>query len=131
MNANWVSHSGLQSVVAPPSTSRCGVENGTGMGTATAGRAAPRMRPKRSSALAMVAPVLPAPTIASARPSRTDSAARTTEASFFVRTDTPGSSFISMTCEQATSSTPAGGLPSGSSARTASSTPNSRTSTPS
>ena len=40
----------------------------------------------RSSAEAMVAPVLPADTIAQALPSRTSSAARTSEESFFLRT---------------------------------------------
>ena len=46
------------------------------------GRAMPRIRPMRSSAPAIVAPVLPAPTIASARPSRTASAQRTSDESF-------------------------------------------------
>ena len=51
-----------------------------------AGRDTPLMRPMRSSALAMVAPVLPALTMAEARPSRTASAARTSDESFMVRT---------------------------------------------
>ena len=55
---------------------------GTGIGVAMAGRATPLMRPMRSRALAMVAPVLPALTMAEALPSRTASAARTSEESF-------------------------------------------------
>ena len=55
------------------------------------------IRPIRSRALAIVAPVLPALTIAKARPSRTASAARTSEESFFVRTRLAGSSSIAMT----------------------------------
>ena len=58
------------------------VAPGTGIGVAMAGRATPLMRPMRSSALAIVAPVLPALTMAEARPSRTASAARTSEESF-------------------------------------------------
>ncbi len=50
---------------------------GTGIGVAMAGRATPWSRPMRNRALAMVAPVLPALTIADAVPSRTASAART------------------------------------------------------
>ena len=53
---------------------------------AMAGRAMPLMRPIRNSAAPMAAPVLPAETIAQARPSRTASAARTSEESFMVRT---------------------------------------------
>ena len=59
---------------------------GTGIGTAIAGRVMPRMRPMRSSAAAIVAPVLPAEIIALASPSRTASAARTTVESFLRRT---------------------------------------------
>ncbi len=55
---------------------------GQGIGVAMAGRATPRMRPMRNRALAMVAPVLPALTMADARPSRTASAARTSDESF-------------------------------------------------
>ena len=79
---------------------RAGVEQhggrspGTGMGVAIAGRLTPFMRPIRSSADAIVAPVLPAETIADARPSRTASAARTRVESFFVRTPRPASSSI-------------------------------------
>ncbi len=57
------------------------------MGVAMAGRTTPLSRPIRSRALAMVAPVLPALTMARALPSRTASAARTREESFFRRTD--------------------------------------------
>ena len=53
-----------------------------------AGRLTPLMRPIRSSALAIVAPVLPALTMADAFPSRTASAARTSEESF-LRADAP------------------------------------------
>ena len=64
-----------------------------------AGRATPLMRPMRSSALAMVAPVLPALTMAEARPSRTASAARTREESFMRRTLAPASASMAMTSE--------------------------------
>ena len=50
------------------------------------GRSTPGSRPMRNSAEAMVAPVLPAETIALAFPSRTSSAARTKDESFFFRT---------------------------------------------
>ena len=59
---------------------------GHGIGVAIAGRATPLMRPMRSSALPMVAPVLPALTMADALPSRTASAARTSDESFRRRT---------------------------------------------
>jgi len=62
---------------APASMSTVGVPPGTGSGVAIAGRATPEMRPIRRSADAIVAPVLPAETIAEARPSLTASAART------------------------------------------------------
>ena len=52
-----------------------GVPPGTGMGVAIAGRATPLIRPMRSRALAIVAPVLPALTMAEACPSRTAFAA--------------------------------------------------------
>ncbi len=58
----------------------------------------------RSRALAMAAPVLPALTMAAALPSRTASAARTSEASFFRRTPWPGSSCIPMTSLAGTTS---------------------------
>ena len=45
----------------------------------------------------MAAPVLPADTMAMALPSRTASAARTSDESFFRRTPCPGSSSIPMT----------------------------------
>ncbi len=45
----------------------------------------------------MVAPVFPADTMAMALPSRTASAARTSEESFFRRTPCPGSSSMPMT----------------------------------
>jgi hypothetical protein len=60
------------------------------MGVAMAGRPTPGRRFMRSSAEAMVAPVLPAETMAHALPSRTASAARTSEESFMVRTLRPG-----------------------------------------
>ena len=74
-------------------------EPGTGIGVAIAGRATPLMRPMRSRALAIVAPVLPALTIAEARPSRTASAARTSDESFMVRTLLAGSASMAMTSE--------------------------------
>ena len=55
-----------------------------------AGRITPGSRPIRNRADAMVAPVLPADTMAMALPSRTASAARTSEESFFRRTPVRG-----------------------------------------
>src|SRR5262245_10984682 len=69
----------------------------TGIGVAIAGRLTPLIRPIRSSADAMVAPVLPAEIIAEALPSRTASAARTSVESFLRRTPPAGSSSIAMT----------------------------------
>src|SRR6478609_6336321 len=71
-----------------------------------AGRDTPLMRPMRRSALAMVAPVLPALTIADARPSRTASAARTSEESFMVRTLDAASASMAMTSDASMSSRP-------------------------
>ena len=70
---------------------------GSGIGVAMAGRMTLGSRPMRSSAEAMAAPVLPAETMAMARPSRTASAARTSEESFFRRTPWAGSSSMPMT----------------------------------
>ena len=56
----------------------------------------------------MVAPVLPALTMAEALPSRTSSAARTSDESFLRRTPWAGSSSMAMTSVQATSSRPGG-----------------------
>ena len=83
--------------MAPASSSTVGVEPGTGIGVATAGRLTPLMRPMRSSAEAIVAPVLPAEIIAEALPSRTASAARTSVESFLRRTASAGSSSMAMT----------------------------------
>ena len=94
--ANCTSHSGCTSALAPASSSTVGVDPGTGIGVAIAGRFTPLMRPIRSSAEAIVAPVLPAEIIADALPSRTASAARTSVESFFVRTAAPGSSSIAI-----------------------------------
>ena len=60
----------------------------------------------RNSAEAIVAPVLPAETIAQALPSRTSSAARTSEESFFLRTLAAGSSSMAMTSVQGKTSSP-------------------------
>ena len=73
-----------------------GVLPGTGIGVAMAGRFTPLMRPMRNSALAMVAPVLPAEIIALAMPSRTKSAETTRVESFLLRTELAGSSCMSM-----------------------------------
>ena len=67
------------------------------MGVAIAGRITLGNLPIRSSAEAMAAPVLPADTMASALPSRTASAARTSDESFFLRTPWAGSSSMPMT----------------------------------
>ena len=61
-----------------------------GSGWRSAGRLTPLIRPIRSSAEAIVAPVLPAETIADALPSRTASAARTSVESFLRRTPLAG-----------------------------------------
>jgi hypothetical protein len=60
----------------------------------------------RKRAAAIVAPVLPALTMAEALPSRTSSAARTKEESFLRRTPPAGSSSMAMTSVQATSGRP-------------------------
>src|SRR3954471_6547499 len=127
ITANWRSHSAVQSTVAPPSTRICGFRPGTGIGTAIAGRAAPLMRPMRSSAAAMAAPVLPALAIASALPSRTSSAETTIDESLRVRT-AAGGSFMPTTSVAGTTSTPL--TPPGSSGSITSSSPTSRTRTP-
>ena len=54
----------------------------------------------------MVAPVLPALTIAEAAPSRTASAARTSDESFIFRTLEPGSASMAMTWEAGNTSRP-------------------------
>ena len=95
--ANWTSIGAVQSTLAPESIRMVGVDPGTGMTVAMAGRETPGRRPIRNKALAMVAPVLPALTMAQARPSRTASAQRTSEESRFTRTARPGSSSIPMT----------------------------------
>ncbi len=95
--ANCTSQSGWTSALAPASSSTVGPEPGTGIGVAIAGRLTPLIRPMRSNAAAIVAPVLPAESIALAVPSRTASAARTRVESFLRRTPWAGSSCISMT----------------------------------
>ena len=95
--ANCTSQSACTSALAPASSSTVGAMPGTGMMVAIAGRLTPLMRPIRSSADAIVAPVLPAEIIAEAWPSRTASAARTSVESFLRRTARPPSSSISMT----------------------------------
>ena len=79
---------------------------GTGITVAMAGRATPLTRPMRRRALAIAAPVLPALTIADARPSRTASAARTTDESFLRRTPPAGSSCMSTTSLASSTSMP-------------------------
>jgi len=83
--------------LAPASSKIVGVEPGTGIGVAIAGRFTPSTRPMRNSADAMVAPVLPAEIIALALPSRTASALRTSVESFFFFTDVAGSSSMPIT----------------------------------
>src|SRR5262245_28349642 len=60
----------------------------------------------RKSADAMVAPVLPADTMADALPSRTASAARTSDESFILRTLEPGSASIAITSDAGITSRP-------------------------
>src|SRR3546814_7879151 len=64
-----------------------------------AGRDTPLIRPMRRRAEAIVAPVLPAEIMADALPSRTASAARTSDESFIRRTLDPGSALIGITSE--------------------------------
>src|ERR1700722_6771115 len=72
------------------------------------GRTTPGSRPIRRSADAIVAPVLPADPMALALPSRTNSAARTSEESFFFRTLAAGSSSMAITSVQGKTSRPRG-----------------------
>jgi hypothetical protein len=72
---------------------------GTGIGVAIAGRLTPEILPMRSSAAAIVAPVLPAEIMALALPSRTASAARTSVESFLRRTPCAASSSMPMTSD--------------------------------
>ena len=104
--ANCTSHSGWHSALAPASSRTVGVPPGTGIGVAIAGRLTPLIRPMRSSAEAMVAPVLPADTMADALPSRTASAARTSDESFIVRTLDPGSASMAITSDAGMTSSP-------------------------
>src|ERR1700722_18460300 len=97
---------GVHSALAPASTSTAGVRPRRGSGVAMQGRTTPGSRPMRSNADAMVAPVLPADTMAEALPSRTSSATRTREESFFRRTPPAGSSSMPMTSVQGTNSRP-------------------------
>jgi len=95
--ANCASHATSTSALAPASSKIVGVDPGTGIGVAIAGRFTPSMRPMRNSAEAIVAPVLPAEIIALAFPSRTASALRTRVESFFARTAPAGSSSMPIT----------------------------------
>ena len=104
MSANCTSHSACTSELAPASSRIVGVEPGTGIGVAIAGRFTPEIRPIRSSADAIVAPVLPAEIMALALPSRTASAARTSVESFLRRTPCAGSSCIPITSDASISS---------------------------
>src|ERR1700733_14109650 len=96
----------VHSELAPASTSTAGVRPSRGSGVAMHGRTTPGRRPMRSRAEAMVAPVLPAETMADALPSRTSSAARTREESFLRRTPPAGSSSMPMTSVHGNSSNP-------------------------
>src|ERR1700722_2199395 len=97
---------GVHSALAPASTRQGGVRPRRGSGVAMQGRTTLGSRPMRSSADAMVAPVLPADTMAEAFRSRTSSAARTREESFLRRTPPAGSSSMPMTSVQASNSRP-------------------------
>ncbi|CAB4791331.1 unannotated protein [freshwater metagenome] len=98
--ANCTNISGVHSALAPASTMTVGARPGFGSGVAMQGRTTPGRRPIRRSAAAIVAPVLPAEIIAEALPSRTSSAARTREESFFLRTPLAGSSSMPITSVQ-------------------------------
>src|ERR1700728_401326 len=96
----------VHSALAPASTRIAGGPSRRGIGVAMQGRDTPRRRPIRKRAEAIVAPVLPALTMAEALPSRTSSAERTSDESFLRRTPWAGSSSMAMTSVQATSSRP-------------------------
>jgi hypothetical protein len=104
--ANCTSHSACTSALAPASSSTVGVLPGTGTGMAIAGRLTPLMRPMRNSAEAIVAPVLPAEIMAEALPSRTASAARTSDESFMFRTLDAGSAAMAITSDAGMTSRP-------------------------
>src|ERR1700733_13736983 len=97
---------GVHSALAPAPTRTAGVRPGRGSGVAMQGRTTPGRRPMRRRADAIVAPVLPADTIADAFPSRTSSAARPSDESFLRRTPPAGSSSMAITSVQATRSSP-------------------------
>src|SRR5580658_5049924 len=99
---------GVHSALAPASTRMAGGPSMRGIGVAMQGRATPRRRPIRRRADAIVAPVLPALTMAEALPSRTSSAERTSDESFLRRTPWAGSSSMAITSVQATRSRPNG-----------------------
>src|SRR2546421_856220 len=68
MRANWRMLCSSASIVAPASSKHAGFPFVVGNIPQSAGRSIPRMRPRTSSAAAIVAPVLPAETTASASP---------------------------------------------------------------
>src|SRR5271155_809348 len=98
---------GVHSTLAPESTSTAGARPLLGIGVAMHGRSTDRSLPIRRSAAAMVAPVLPALTMALAFRSRTSLAHRTSDESFLRRMPCAGSSSMLTTSVHATSSNPA------------------------
>src|SRR5712692_3501918 len=97
MVANWTMYSGLESTLAPTSRKYA---NPFLMGTIepNAGRSTPLMRPWMNSAVAMIAPELPAEIQPSARPSLQRRAHTAIDESGFDRTACAGCSSIAITC---------------------------------
>src|SRR5436309_3424363 len=85
------------SIVAPASRRHAGFPFVVGSIPQSAGRSMPRMRPRRSSAAAMVAPVLPAETTASASPCFTSEVAMPIDVSARRRSALAGCSSIATT----------------------------------
>ena len=108
MRANCTSRSAGGLMTAPASTRTWGWSPGTGIGTAIAGDGTPRKRFMRSTAEAVMAPVLPALTIASASPSRTARAQPMIEESRCLRTALTGSSSMAMTSRRVAELDPGG-----------------------
>ena len=94
--ANWLIHSGLQSVFAPASISSIG-RPGTGISAPIAGRSMPLMRPILNIAPAITAPVEPAETNACASLRRTMSMPTLNVESFLRRRAMTGCSSVLMT----------------------------------
>src|SRR3954451_5884930 len=112
MWANWTRCSGRASAFAPASIRTDGPRN-AGRTTAIAGRARPGRRRISSSPAASIAPVFPAETTASARPSATARQATTRELSGLPRTASAGFSSMPISSVASISSRPPVSRPAG------------------